>query len=117
MSCLVLEIVLLGSFLRLGDEIGSGNFGVVYHGLWNHSGKEDEVAIKTSHIEASEEEKLKLLREAATVQLFLHTNIIKFYGVIMSRERVRNQQTFILYMATFYAKTIYLGNDCAGVSS
>ena len=88
--------MLLGSFLRLGDEIGSGNFGVVYHGLWSHSGKEDQVAIKTLHIEASEEEKLKLLREAATVQLFLHINIIKFYGVIISRERVRNQQTFIL---------------------
>ena len=114
MSSLVLAIVLLGSYLRLGDEIGSGNFGVVYHGLWNHSGKEDLVAIKTSHIEASEEEKLKLLREAATVQLFLHINIIKFYGVITSRERVRINK---LSIATFYTRTIYLGNDCAGVSS
>ena len=81
---------------RLGDEIGSGNFGVVYRGLWNHRGRKDQVAIKTLHNKASEEEKLKLLREASTVQQFLHINIIKFYGVITSRERVRNQQQFSL---------------------
>ena len=75
----------------MGDEIGSGNFGVVYHGVWKRTGKADHVAIKTLHDEVSEGEKTKLLREAATVQQFLHINIIKFYGVITSGERVRNQ--------------------------
>ena len=77
--------------IRFGDEIGSGHFGVVHHGVWNHIGKTDQVAIKTLRDEVSEGGKTKLLREAATVQQFLHINIIKFYGVITSRERVRNQ--------------------------
>lgn len=74
---------------RIGDEIGSGHFGVVHHGVWNHIGKAVQVAIKTLHDEVSEEEKIKLLREAATVQQFLHINIITCYGVITSEERVR----------------------------
>ena len=63
----------------------------MYHGVWNHNGIVNQVAIKTLYDEASKEEKTKLLREAATVQRFLHTNIVKFYGVITSRGRVRNQ--------------------------
>ena len=74
---------------RIGNEIGSGHFGVVHHGVWNHIGKTDQVAIKTLHDDVLEEEKIKLLREAATVQQFLHNNIMKFYGVITSQERVR----------------------------
>lgn len=62
---------------------------MVHHGIWNHGGKEDHVAIKTTHEEASGEEKIKLQREAATVKQLLHNNIIKFYGVITSIEKVR----------------------------
>ena len=58
---------------------------MVHHGIWNHGGKEEEVAIKTAHKEA----KIKLQREAATVKQLLHNNIIKFYGVITSKEKVR----------------------------
>ena len=86
------KIVCWAFLFRLGDEIGSGNFGVVHHGVWKHTaGKAGQVAIKTLRDEASEEEKTKLLREAATVHQFLHINIIKFYGIVTSRERVRNQ--------------------------
>ena len=58
---------------------------MVHHGIWNHGGKEEEVDIKTAHKEA----KIKLQREAATVKQLLHNNIIKFYGVITSKEKVR----------------------------
>lgn len=66
--------------------------------MWKHTGgKADQVAIKTLHDEASEEEKTKLLREAATIQQFLHINIIKFYGVTTSKEKVRNLGLVYLY--------------------
>lgn len=69
----------------------------MYHGVWNHKiiGTKDQVAVKTLHSEISKEEKIKLLGEAATIQQFLHNNIIKFYGVITSGETVRNQQNVI----------------------
>ena len=89
MTATYIIFIIIIFIFRIGDEIGSGHFGVVHRGVWNHSGKADQVAIKTLHDEVLEEERTKLLREAATVQQFLHINIIKFYGVITSRERVR----------------------------
>ena len=104
-------------WFRLGDEIGSGNFGIVYHGVWNHIGTKDQVAIKTLHGEASEEDKIKLLKEAATVQQFLHINIIKFYGVITGGERVRNQQNILYSYKVLFIHPCTVDNDCFGVSS
>lgn len=69
---------------RLGDEIGSGNFGVVLHGVWIYDNECKQVAIKTLHVDASgsEEEKMKLLKEAAIVGQFSHANVIKLHGYI-----------------------------------
>lgn len=74
----------------MGDEIGSGNFGVVYRGVWHNTWETDQAAIKTLHNEASEEDKIKLLREAAIIHQFLHDNIMKLHGVVTSGERVSN---------------------------
>ncbi|XP_065899431.1 uncharacterized protein [Dysidea avara] len=69
--------------IELGNEIGSGQFGTVLHGMWDHSGYIKQVAIKTLHGEAtSEEDKVKLLKEAAIIEQFGHKNIVKLYGVL-----------------------------------
>jgi len=74
---------------RLGDEIGSGQFGTVLHGMWNHSGCIKQVAIKTLPDEASEADKVKLLKEAAIIEQFGHKNIVKLYGVLTGGNPVR----------------------------
>ncbi|XP_065896361.1 ephrin type-A receptor 4a-like [Dysidea avara] len=46
--------------------------------------KLEQVAIKTLHQDTSEEEnKVKLLEEAAMVEQFLHKNIVRLYGVVL----------------------------------
>ena len=73
---------------RLGSEIGSGQFGMVSHGVWNHDEQAEQVAIKMLHGEVSEEAKKILLKEAAIIGQFAHANIVKLYGVVTSGEQV-----------------------------
>ena len=73
---------------RFGSEIGSGQFGIVSHGVWNHNEQAEQVAIKTLHGEVSKEAKKTLLKEAAIIGQFAHANIVKLYGVVTSGEPV-----------------------------
>ena len=73
---------------RFGSEIGCGQFGMVSHGVWHHDEQAEQVAIKTLHGEVSEEAKKTLLKEAAIIGQFAHTNIVKLYGVVTSGEPV-----------------------------
>ena len=75
-------------FIRLGNKIGSGQFGMVSHGVWHHDDQVIQVAIKTSHGEVSEEAKKTLLKEAAIIRKFAHTNIVKLYGVVTNGDPV-----------------------------
>ena len=72
--------------IRSGNKIGSGKFGMVLHGVWKCDEKCTQVAIKTLHGEASEEEKTKLLKEAAIIGQFTHVNIVRLHGVITSKD-------------------------------
>ena len=69
---------------RITGELGSGQFGTVAKGKWQSK----NVAIKTLKDDASEEEKVKFLQEAAIMGQFHHPNIIKLYGVVTVREPV-----------------------------
>ena len=48
-----------------------------------------DVAIKTLKDDASEEDKVKFLQEAAIMGQFHHPNIVKLYGVVTVGEPVR----------------------------
>ena len=69
-------------------HLGSGAFGNVYHCLWSHCEAEDavekdkQVAIKIMDEEASEEDRVKFLQEAAIMGQFNHPNIIRLLGII-----------------------------------
>ena len=68
--------------ITTGCLLGEGQFGVVHKGEWKHNSSKYTVAVKVMRDDATEEEKVKLLCEAATMGQFDHPNIIKLYGVV-----------------------------------
>ena len=73
---------------RTREELGSGQFGTVYRGVWQQtSDSEDtdvEVAVKTMEEGASEEERIKFLQEAAIMGQFKnHPNIVTILGIVL----------------------------------
>ena len=82
------------NFNRLKEQLGSGQFGTVYRGLWrkeiDESGGEVdgdkeavmEVAVKSLAKGASEEERVMFLKEAAIMGQFNHPYIVKILGII-----------------------------------
>ena len=67
---------------RIIDHLGSGQFGWVEKGIWNSPKGSVGVAVKTLKEEASEEEMVKFLQEAAIMGQFHHPNIVKLHGVV-----------------------------------
>ena len=64
-------------------QLGEGEFGVVYKGQWKSTtGRTQTVALKTLKSTASNNERVKLLQEAATIGQFNHPHIVKAYGVV-----------------------------------
>ncbi len=74
---------------RLGDFLGSGQFGMVYRGILRHfGGGEVEVAVKTLKEGSGEEDRVKFLQEAAIMGQFKHPNVVNMYGVVKDGEPV-----------------------------
>ena len=79
-------------FDRLIEQLGCGQFGTVYRGLWRKEtesgGEVDgdetvmEVAVKSLGKEASEKERVMFLKEAAIMGQFNHPYIVKILGII-----------------------------------
>ncbi|XP_019861610.1 PREDICTED: uncharacterized protein LOC109590107 [Amphimedon queenslandica] len=59
-------------------ELGSGQFGTVYEGMWLSK----PVAIKTLKNSSVEQDKVKFLQEAAIMGQFHHPNIVKLHGMV-----------------------------------
>ena len=73
---------------RLTQVLGSGAFGTVYKGLWCRSLNDqqvEEVAVKSMDKDASEEDRIRFLKEAATMAQFISTNIVGLKGVITEK--------------------------------
>ncbi|XP_078409109.1 kinase suppressor of Ras 2-like [Cetorhinus maximus] len=66
--------------LEIGELIGKGRFGKVYHGRWH-----GEVAIRLIDIERDNEDHLKLFkREVMAYRQTRHENVVLFMGACMS---------------------------------
>lgn len=66
--------------LEIGELIGKGRFGKVYHGRWH-----GEVAIRLIDIERDNEEQLKAFkREVMAYRQTRHENVVLFMGACMS---------------------------------
>ncbi|XP_065899762.1 sushi, von Willebrand factor type A, EGF and pentraxin domain-containing protein 1-like isoform X2 [Dysidea avara] len=77
------------SFLKFFREdiktlrhLGSGEFGVVTYGVLSNAEGDLEVAMKTLNADASDDDKLRFLQEAAIMCQFDHENVIKLYGIV-----------------------------------
>ncbi|XP_019855622.1 PREDICTED: serine/threonine-protein kinase STE20-like isoform X2 [Amphimedon queenslandica] len=68
--------------LRLVKHLGSGQFGTVNEGVWHSPTGEVKVAIKMLPKACKEEEKIKLLQEAAIMGQFSHSNVVTLHGVV-----------------------------------
>ena len=70
------------------ESLGSGQFGTVSKGVWQSPKGPLDVAVKQLQPEASEEEKVKFLQEAAINGQFRHPNVVKLMGVVTVGEPV-----------------------------
>ena len=102
-------------------ELGSGEFGIVFHGKWTPSPHKEgkEVAIKTLNSNASDRDRLRFLQEAAIMCQFDHENVIKLYGVVteapvmivleyMSRGNLRNLLLKLQSSSVFYVLNVMI---------
>ena len=74
-------------------RIGSGHFGTVSKGLWWCGEEPKEVAVKTVKT-TTEQERIKLLQEAAIMGQFAHTNVVRLHGVVTVGEPVSSDGSF-----------------------
>lgn len=68
--------------------IGEGNFGSVSRGVWLPPDGRHEVAVKMLKPGAGEEDRVKLLQEAAIMGQFVHKNVVSLHGVVTLGEPV-----------------------------
>ena len=88
---IIIAIALEGYYYfiyRLGDLLGSGQFGMVYKGVLQSAGGEVEVAVKTLKEGSEKEDRVKFLQEAAIMGQFKHPNVVTMYGVVTDGEPV-----------------------------
>ena len=81
-----LEIPL--SSLKRKRKLGEGEFGEVFKGEWTSPAKTLTVALKSLKSSSSDEERVKLLQEAAIMGQFSHPHIVRLYGVVTLSEPV-----------------------------
>ena len=109
----------LNYILKLREQLGSGQFGTVYRGLWRKEAEngaefdeEMEVAVKSLRKEASEEERVMFLKEAAIMGQFEHLYIVKILGMIDDEPVSEPVTLYFKFISSFYA---YQDEHCGGI--
>lgn len=77
----------------MANNLGQGQFGSVSKGIWTSPDGRHEVAIKMLKSDATEEDRLKLLQEAAIMGQFSNKNVVRVEGVVTVGDPV-SQKTF-----------------------
>ena len=81
-SKLVTKPKLLTVVCRVGEYLGSGEFGTGHKGEWLSPMRAVEVALKTLKPGSDEGAMVKFLQEAAINGQFRHRNVVKLHGVV-----------------------------------
>ncbi|KAF3956118.1 hypothetical protein CMV_018726 [Castanea mollissima] len=82
-DCFVYEI--LWKDLTIGEQIGQGSCGTVYHGLWHGS----DVAVKVfSKQECSDEILVSFRQEVSLMKRLRQPNVLHFLGAVTSAQRL-----------------------------
>ena len=79
---------------RITKHLGSGQFGTVNEGVWTTGQEQRAVAMKLVTPSAAETEKVKLLREGATMGQFDHVNVVKLHGLVTVGEPVSHNEWY-----------------------
>lgn len=82
------EVLVERNKLTLGKELGRGEFGSVYEGVFSPDiGVDIKVAVKTMRAEIHNREDLhEFLKEAELMQNFDHENVVRLLGITLQRE-------------------------------
>ncbi|XP_054456867.1 tyrosine-protein kinase receptor TYRO3 [Anoplopoma fimbria] len=83
------EVLVERNKLTLGKELGKGEFGSVYEGVFTpDEGVNIEVAVKTMRVGIYSQEDLhEFLSEAEIMKNFDHENVVRLLGVTLQREQ------------------------------
>ncbi|KAM8898684.1 ephrin type-A receptor 3 isoform 2-T2 [Spinachia spinachia] len=83
------EVIVERNKLTLGKELGKGEFGSVYEGVFTvDEGVDIKVAVKTMRVGIHSQEDLHgFLREADIMKNFDHVNVVGLLGVALQREQ------------------------------
>ncbi|XP_036001986.1 tyrosine-protein kinase receptor TYRO3 isoform X2 [Fundulus heteroclitus] len=72
--------------LTLGKELGKGEFGSVYEGIFTQAGVDIQVAVKTMRVGIYSKQDLhEFLREAEIMKSFDHENVVRLLGVTLKK--------------------------------
>ncbi|KAM4565173.1 tyrosine-protein kinase receptor TYRO3 [Fundulus diaphanus] len=72
--------------LTLGKELGKGEFGSVYEGIFTQAGVDIQVAVKTMRVGIySKQDLQEFLREAEIMKNFDHENVVRLLGVTLKK--------------------------------
>ena len=74
--------------------LGQGQFGSVSKGVWHSLDGDYDVAVKMLKREATEDDQVKLLQEAAIMGQFAHKNVVKLHGVVTVGEPLVSLELF-----------------------
>ena len=78
---------------RIGEELGSGQFGMVRRGRWTVNPENTiPVAVKTMRTNFTFAERIEFLQEGAIMAQFRHPNVVTLYGVTEKNEQARNSK-------------------------
>jgi len=55
----------------------------VFKGVWYNGKQEIQVAVKTLYSLPFDDTRIRLMKEAAMVEQFLHNNIVRLHGVVL----------------------------------
>ncbi|XP_035485641.2 tyrosine-protein kinase receptor TYRO3 isoform X1 [Scophthalmus maximus] len=83
------EVLVERNKLTLGKELGKGEFGSVYEGIFERDeGVDIRVAVKTMRVGIHSQEDLhEFLREAEIMRHFDHENVVRLLAVTLQREQ------------------------------
>ena len=70
------------STLKMGRHLRTTGHSSTTVGEWDCPQGQFEVVVKSVAAEASDKDKLRLLKEAASMGQFRHANVVRFYGVV-----------------------------------
>ena len=99
---------------RIATTLGQGQFGSVSKGSWKSPDGRHDVAIKMLKPNATEDDRLKLLQEAAIMGQFTDKYVVKLLGVVTVGDPVSMYVCMYVYMyvCMYICMYVYIYNVC-----